>query len=150
LAKQDEQHMKAKMLPKISSSSSKNMVKGHHLKAADVIKVVTCLEIQAVLKQKTISKPSISESMVRHWLAELGWQYEKLKNGMYIDGHERENVVSINTALLSDGNNTTVISIIGTMMETNFHGQTAFQSLVQLVTFLTYSGYTRRICILSK
>lgn len=42
---------------------------------------------------------------------------------------------SIDAALLSDGNNTTAVSIIVPMMETNSHGQTAFQSLAQLVTF---------------
>jgi hypothetical protein len=68
-------------------------VNGQYLKAADVVNVITSLEIQAIFRQKGISKDSISESTAQHWLSGLGWQYGKLKSGMYIDGHERDNVV---------------------------------------------------------
>jgi hypothetical protein len=68
-------------------------LKGRHLTASNVIDVVASPEVQAVLTQKGIFKPTISEHMVWHWLAGLGWQYRKTPNGMYIDGHERDNVV---------------------------------------------------------
>jgi hypothetical protein len=48
-------------------------VKGTYLKADDVVDVVAGPEIQAIFRQKGISRPSISESTARHWLAGLGW-----------------------------------------------------------------------------
>jgi len=68
-------------------------VKGRYLKASDVINVIESPEVQAVLKQKGVFKPSISECTTRHWLAGLGWWYGKMRNGMYVDGHERDDVV---------------------------------------------------------
>jgi hypothetical protein len=68
-------------------------IKGHYLKADNVVDVVASPEIQAILRQKGIRKPSITERTARRWLAGLGWRYGKMKNGMYIDGHEREDVV---------------------------------------------------------
>ena len=66
---------------------------GKYLKASDVIDVVASPEIQEIMRQKGIVKPSIAERTARRWLAGLGWRYGKLKDGMYIDGHEREDVV---------------------------------------------------------
>ena len=68
-------------------------VKGQYLKASDVVEVVASMEIQEIMRQKGIAKPSISERTARRWLAGLGWRYGKLQNGMYVDGHEREDVV---------------------------------------------------------
>jgi hypothetical protein len=47
--------------------------KGHFMKASDVVDVVASPELQVVLRQKGINKPSISERTVWRWLAELGW-----------------------------------------------------------------------------
>jgi hypothetical protein len=66
---------------------------GKYLKASDVVDIVASPEIQEIMRQKGIVKPSIVEHTARRWLAGLGWRYGKLKNGMYIDGHEREDVV---------------------------------------------------------
>jgi hypothetical protein len=49
--------------------------------------------MQEIFAWKNISKPSISIKTTLHWLDKLGWTYRKLKNGMYIDGHERPDVV---------------------------------------------------------
>ena len=68
-------------------------VKGPYMKAGDVVNVIVSPEIQVILRQKGICKPSIMEHTARCWLARLGWQYRKIQNGMYIDGHEREDVV---------------------------------------------------------
>ena len=63
------------------------------LKAEDVIEIVTSPEIQAIFMQKGITKASISVKTALYWLDRLGWRYGKLKNGMYLDGHERPDVV---------------------------------------------------------
>lgn len=68
-------------------------IKGKYLKASNVVDVVASLEIQAIMKQKGFVKPSILERTARRWLTGLGWQYGNLKTRMYIDGHEREDVV---------------------------------------------------------
>ena len=38
-------------------------------------------------------KSSISERTAHCWLSKLGWRYGRHQNGMYLDGHEREDVV---------------------------------------------------------
>jgi len=63
-------------------------VKGGYLKVSNVVDVVKSPEVQAVLRRKGVFKPSISECTARRWLAGLGWRYGKMRNGMYIDGHE--------------------------------------------------------------
>ena len=66
---------------------------GSFLKAQDIVKIVTSPDLQAVFAQKGISKLTISVKTGLCWLEKLGWTYRKLKNGMYLDGHEREDVV---------------------------------------------------------
>jgi hypothetical protein len=68
-------------------------IKGKYLKASNVVDVIASPEIQAIMKQKGFVKPSISERTAQRWLAKHGWRYGNLKTGMYIDGHEREDVV---------------------------------------------------------
>jgi hypothetical protein len=63
------------------------------LKAQDVVDVVASPKMQEVFALKGISKPSISLKTALRWLENLGWTYGKLKNGMYLDGHERSDVV---------------------------------------------------------
>ena len=64
-----------------------------YLKAEDVVEIVASPKMQAIFAQKGISKASISVKTAHRWLDKLGWTYGKLKNGMYIDGHERSDVV---------------------------------------------------------
>jgi hypothetical protein len=40
-----------------------------------------------------LNKTSISERTARHWLVKLGWRRTCLKKGVYMDGHEQDNVV---------------------------------------------------------
>ena len=49
--------------------------------------------MQEVFAWKCISKPSIFTRTALCWLEKIGWSYRKLKNGMYLDRHEREDVV---------------------------------------------------------
>jgi hypothetical protein len=58
-----------------------------------LIDVVSSDEMQAQFVQSGIDKQSISEHTAHRWMEKLGWKYGKQKNGMYIDGHEREDVV---------------------------------------------------------
>ena len=71
------------------------------MKASDVVDVVASQEMQEFLVQKRVFKPSISEHTAQCWLTRLGWRYGKLKNGMYIDGHERDNVVEYRHGFVS-------------------------------------------------
>ncbi len=64
-----------------------------NLKANNVVKIVVSPEMQAILAWKGLRKVSISAKIALQWLANLGWTYGKLRNGMYVDGHEREDVV---------------------------------------------------------
>ena len=42
----------------------------------------------------------ISVWTAHHWLRKLDWCYQKKKTGMYVDGHEREDVVAYRKAFL--------------------------------------------------
>jgi hypothetical protein len=63
------------------------------LKAEDVVKIVASPKMQGIFTQKGIKKPSILIRTALCWLEKLGWSYGKLKNGMYVDGHKRSDVV---------------------------------------------------------
>lgn len=64
-----------------------------YIKAADVVEIVSSPEMQAILTRVGVCKPTIAERTARNWLKKLSWRYEEKRNGMYIDGHEREDVV---------------------------------------------------------
>jgi hypothetical protein len=63
------------------------------LKAEDVVEIIASPEMQAIFAQKGIAKVLISVKTALRWLDKLGWRYGKLKNGMYLDGHERSDMV---------------------------------------------------------
>lgn len=63
------------------------------LKAEDLVAIVASPEIQELFARRAICKPSISKWTAIRWLTKLGWNYGKKKNGMYIDGHERADIV---------------------------------------------------------
>jgi hypothetical protein len=85
------EEIKARMVQKAS---------GSFLKAQDVVEIVASAEMQAILVQKRISKVSISTKTALRWLEKLGWKYGKLKHGMYLDGHERLDVVEYRQAFV--------------------------------------------------
>jgi hypothetical protein len=70
-----------------------DMTKGGGIKATNVVDIVASTWVQEKLRQIGICKPVISDSTARRWLKKLGWQYGKHSNGMYVDGHERADVV---------------------------------------------------------
>jgi hypothetical protein len=46
-----------------------------------------------ILPHLGLNKDSVSERTARRWLVKLGWRRTRLKKGVYMDGHEREDVV---------------------------------------------------------
>ena len=78
------EEIKSRMMEKVGNG---------FLKAKDVMEIVVSLGMQAVFAQKGITKASISVNTALRWVKKLGWTYGKLKNGMYLDGHERLDVV---------------------------------------------------------
>lgn len=75
-------------------------VTGGFLKAEDVVDIVAGPQMQAIFAQKGITKPTISIKTALRWLEKLGWTYGKLKTGMYLDGHERPDVVEYRKAFV--------------------------------------------------
>jgi hypothetical protein len=71
-----------------------------YLKAQDVVEIVASPKLQEIFERKGISKPSISVRTALRWLEKLGWTYGKLKHGMYLDGHERSDVVEYRQAFV--------------------------------------------------
>ena len=70
------------------------------IKATDLIDIISSPKIQDLFKLAGIDRPIISERTAHRWLGSLGWRYGRQKNGMYIDGHEREDVVQYRTAFV--------------------------------------------------
>jgi hypothetical protein len=63
------------------------------LSAAEVGEVVSSSDMQACFAEAGIYQPSISKSTAHCWLDKLGWRYGRQQNGMYVDGHECEDIV---------------------------------------------------------
>ncbi|CAG8830035.1 12654_t:CDS:1, partial [Cetraspora pellucida] len=47
-----------------------------------------------------VPPPTISLSTTKNYLKELGYTYERVKKGAYVDGHEREDVVAYRSIFL--------------------------------------------------
>ena len=67
------------------------IAKKGYICAQDVVDYVATPEVQAQLGMKA---QSISVQTARRWLRQMSWRYTCKKNGMYIDGHEREDIVA--------------------------------------------------------
>ncbi|KAJ7165213.1 hypothetical protein C8R46DRAFT_836022, partial [Mycena filopes] len=67
--------------------------KDGHFTAQSLVDFVASPEIQQKLEDADIRKRSISVWTARRWLKRLDWRYGRRRNGMYIDGHEREDIV---------------------------------------------------------
>ena len=74
--------------------------KAGYVKAQDICEIVASEKLQGMFLKQGICKPSISLSTAHRWLAKLNWQFGKKKNGMYIDGHERDDVVAYRQAFV--------------------------------------------------
>jgi len=64
------------------------------IKAQDVCDIVTSEKLQNSFLWLGIQKPSILLATAKRWLGKLKWHYNKIKNRMYIDGHECDNIVA--------------------------------------------------------
>ena len=64
------------------------------VRAEDIVNLVASLEMQRIFFKKGICKASISTRTATCWLKKLDWRYQSTQNGMYIDGHERKDVVA--------------------------------------------------------
>ena len=69
-------------------------------KVTDLVDIISRPKMQDRFRLAGIDKPSIPERAAHRWMNRLGWQYEKQQNGMYIDGHERDDVVQYRTAFV--------------------------------------------------
>jgi hypothetical protein len=67
--------------------------KGRYITASDVVEIISGPVMQEKFLHSGISRPSISERTARRWLQRLNWRYGAMRNGMYLDGHERDDVV---------------------------------------------------------
>jgi hypothetical protein len=65
------------------------VAKGGYVRAQDVVYYVGRPEVQEKLGKKS----KISLRTAQRWLKKLSWRYGRKRNGMYIDGHEQEDVV---------------------------------------------------------
>jgi len=74
--------------------------KGKSITAADIVDIVSTPELQDIFSQSGITKPGICERTARHWLTRLQWQYGQPQKGMYMDGHERKDVVKYRQAFI--------------------------------------------------
>lgn len=61
-----------------------------YIRAQDIVNYVATPEVQQRLGVKA---RGIHVRTARRWLHKLSWRYQQKKKGMYIDGHEREDVV---------------------------------------------------------
>jgi hypothetical protein len=71
-----------------------------HFKAQDLVDFIASPEMQQRLDEAGIHKRSISVWTARRWLKRLDWRFGPRKNGMYVDGHEREDVVAYRAAFV--------------------------------------------------
>ena len=74
--------------------------KSGFIKAEDICDTVASESLQILIARLGVHKPSISRKTAQRWLARLKWHYSKKKNGMYIDGHKRDDVVAYRQAFV--------------------------------------------------
>jgi hypothetical protein len=75
--------------------------KGCYITASDVVELVSGPVMQEKFTRSGISRTSISERTACHWLQQLSWRYGAMHNGMYLDGHEHEDVVEYRNAFVA-------------------------------------------------
>lgn len=66
------------------------IAKKEYICAQDIVDYVATPEVQQQLGTRA---RGIHVRTARWWLHKLSWRYQQKKKGMYIDGHEREDVV---------------------------------------------------------
>lgn len=66
------------------------IAKNGYIRAQDVVDFVATEKIQGMLSSKN---RGICLWTAQRWLHKLDWRYGRKKRGMYIDGHERDDVI---------------------------------------------------------
>jgi len=61
-----------------------------YFKAEAIVDFIASPEMQVAMGTK---RTNISMTMAHHWLKRMDWRYGRAPNGMYIDGHECDDVV---------------------------------------------------------
>ncbi|KAJ6599865.1 hypothetical protein DFH09DRAFT_1303227 [Mycena vulgaris] len=74
--------------------------KDGHFTAQNLVDYVASPEMQTKLDEAGLRKRSITTQTARRWLKQLDWCYGHRRNGMYIDGHERDDVVAYRLAFV--------------------------------------------------
>jgi hypothetical protein len=65
-----------------------------YIRAQDIVDFIAdSPEMQDLMEKSGAKRRSISIRTAQRWLHKMGWRFGKKKNGMYIDGHERPDVV---------------------------------------------------------
>ena len=65
-----------------------------YIQAQDIVDYIAKPEAQEKLAGKACT--TIHHRTACRWLEKLNWWYTQKKNGMYVDGHERKDVIQIN------------------------------------------------------
>ncbi|KAJ7237080.1 hypothetical protein C8J57DRAFT_1529611 [Mycena rebaudengoi] len=120
-------------------------------------------EIQQMLEQANIQKRSISAWTAHHWLKHLDWRFGHRKNGMYVDGHEREDIVAYRTAFVKrwleqyeprmveyDNNGNVKKTPVGYALDGKFKGQPFRLILVTHDESTFYANDRRKVGWISK
>lgn len=76
------------------------IAKDGYIRAQDIVDFMETPEMQTKLDEMGSRKKKISLRTAQRWLHTMGWRYGRKKNGMYIDGHEREDVVEYRTEFI--------------------------------------------------
>ena len=71
--------------------------KDGYIRAEDIVDFLSSPEMQEQFPEKKIK---ITIRTAQRWLHNLEWRYGKKHNGMYVDGHEREDVVAYRVKFL--------------------------------------------------
>ncbi|KAF8486647.1 hypothetical protein JB92DRAFT_3130812 [Gautieria morchelliformis] len=74
-----------------------SVAKDGYIRAQDIVDYIVTAKMQERLGGKT----TISVRTAHRWLHRMDWRYGRKKNGMYIDGHEQEDVVQYRKAFLA-------------------------------------------------
>ncbi|KAF7361462.1 RNF220 domain-containing protein [Mycena sanguinolenta] len=65
-----------------------------YIRAQDIVDfIANTPEMQDLMEKSGSKRKSISLRTAQRWLHKMGWRFGKKKNGMYVDGHERPDVV---------------------------------------------------------
>ncbi|TFK39154.1 hypothetical protein BDQ12DRAFT_722537 [Crucibulum laeve] len=94
-----QQFLKMRTSPRLSSFTCRVLQRTATF-AQDIVDYIASPKMQKKLEEGSIKKELISLRTAQCWLNTMGWQYGKKKNGMYIDGHEQEDVVAYRNAFI--------------------------------------------------